>query len=69
MSETFAKPDVSMHRRGDGAIILRSQLALPDCEESITACCAGGPRNIRIGRWPRSATIGIAGSRSPTAKP
>ncbi len=37
MSETFAKPDVSMHRRGDGAIILRSQLALPDCEESITA--------------------------------
>ncbi len=37
MTEIFAKPDVSMHRRGDGAIILRSRLALPECEESITA--------------------------------
>jgi feruloyl-CoA synthase len=35
--QTFASPDTEMDRRDDGTIILRSRLALPEWEPSITA--------------------------------
>ena len=34
---TFAPPDTEMERRDDGTIILRSRLAVPEWEPSITA--------------------------------
>jgi feruloyl-CoA synthase len=64
MIETFAKPDVEMERRPDGAVILTSRLALPEPEPSITAVlrtrAAQHPDRLLAAHWDATLTYGEA---------